>query len=95
MLFFVRLFLSRLWDYGKHLVGPGYLFKNTYDHVARPMFIVILKKYCLMPVTEIISFFTLKSLKSAKLYAIRYPKSCQQLRGFQYLWISRKKGELI
>ena len=35
-----------------------------------------------MPVTEIISFFTIKSLKTAKLYAIRYPKSCQQLRDF-------------
>ena len=36
----LRLFLSRLWDHGKHLVGP---FKDTYDHVARPIFTVILK----------------------------------------------------
>lgn len=43
MAVFLCLFLSRLWDYGKHLVGPGYLFKSTYDHVARPVFIVILK----------------------------------------------------
>ena len=39
----LRLFLSRLWDHGKHLVGPGYPFKDTYDHVARPIFTVILK----------------------------------------------------
>ena len=37
----LRLFLSRLWDYEKHLVGPGYPFKDTYDHVARPIFTVI------------------------------------------------------
>ena len=48
----LRLFLSRLWDYEKHLVGPGCLFKNTYDQVARPVFIVILKKYCVMSITE-------------------------------------------
>lgn len=48
----LRLFLSRLWDYEKHLVGPGCLCKNTYDQVARPVFIVILKKYCVMPITE-------------------------------------------
>ena len=40
----LRLFLSRLWDYGKHPVGPGYPLRNTYDHVDRPIFIVILKK---------------------------------------------------
>lgn len=40
----LRLFLSRLWDYRKHLVGPGYPFKNTYDHVARALFIVIIQK---------------------------------------------------
>ena len=79
----LRLFLSRLWDYEKHLEGPGYPFKDTYDHVARPIFTVIFKKiYCVVPFTEIISFSTIKSLKTAKLYAIRYPKSCQQLRDF-------------
>lgn len=40
----LRLFLSRLWDYEKHLEGPGYPFKDTYDHVARPIFTVIFKK---------------------------------------------------
>ena len=49
----LRLFLSRLWDHGKHLVGPGYPFKDTYDHVARPIFAVILKNYCVTPITEI------------------------------------------
>ena len=49
----LRLFLSRLWDYEKHLVDPGYPFKDTYDHVASSIFIGILKKYCVMPIIEI------------------------------------------
>lgn len=40
----LRLFLSRLWDYEKHLVGPGYPFKDTYDHIARPILILLLLK---------------------------------------------------